>query len=651
LNRLFIKINYRHLLAAGAACVAFQGELMAGKRLLPQFGGAASVWCCTLLFFQLTLLVAYFGTRWLSRCPTATRHLLLAALGLSGLLTLLPPLPTANWLPPELQPLIALLPFAGLALGLFSATPLLHQQQTDRHDFTIYAWSNAGALAGLLTYPLLIEPFTRLTTQNRVWAVSGALICILGLRDWTKSSDAKAPFASNESDSHLGKTKWQWWILPGISGATLLATTTQLSYEASAGPLTWALPLALFLATYVWAFSGNRRASCGLIATAGLLALIITHIAFPPSSPSLPGVMMIPPRSASMLGLLLLAGGATMLLCHVWLAAARNENTHGFYTATAAGGAIGSALMVLVIPHVTNGPVEFPFLTLLTLCVAGFIWSGRIVRPILATVGFVAIGATLIAEAAGRAHEVARARTLYSCWRVTKKPDQEYYRLISNTTIHAEEERGNTNAAATYYGPETGLGKLLAEKKAAQPELSIGVVGLGAGTINRWLRPQDSIIYYEIDAEAETLARAWFSYLHRERCQIIIGDGRKTLQNQPGPQFDILVLDAFTGDAVPTHLLTKEAGEIYRRHLKPGGALAIHITNSHVQLLPVAEGLAQNMGLGCDYTKSSHIEWATLSPNAAPPSGRILAWTDEQNSIIPVLRHNPQENAAFPMTW
>jgi hypothetical protein len=647
-----LKLNYRNIIAACAACLAFQGELMAGKRLLPQFGGAASVWCCTLLFFQLAVLAAYFGSRWLGRMGAGSRRLTLAALGLSGLGTLLPPPPTAEWLPPELQPLAALLPFAGLALGLFCATPLLHQQQSDLHDFRIYAWSNAGALAGLVAYPLVVEPFTRLTTQNWVWAAGGAVICVFGLRDGA-GGGAVAGKRGDELGKTglglglrsrlglglgLGKTRWEWWVLPCVSTATLLATTNQLSYEASAGPLTWALPLALFLATYVWAFSGNRRASCAPIATLGLLALVDSHI-------------MIPPRSASLLGLLLIVGGATMLACHVWLAATRDENTHGFYTATAAGGALGGALMVLVVPHVTSGPVEFPILTLGTLCAAGFKWGGRFTRPVLITAAVMAVGAAVITEAAGRATEVARARTIYGCWRVTKKPGQEFYRLINNTTIHAEEERSNPNAGTTYYGPETGLGKLLAAKQAAGGALNIAVVGLGAGTINRWLRPPDSITYYELDPEAETLARAWFTYLRRDRCRVVIGDGRKSLEKETGPPFDIIVLDAFAGDAIPAHLLTREAGAIYRRHLKEGGALAVHITNGHVGLLPVAEGLARGLGLGCDYYKTGRVEWAVLAADAAPPAGRIIEWTDEQNSIVSVLRRDWREEGGFPMGW
>jgi len=436
----------------------------------------------------------------------------------------------------------------------------------------------------------------------------------------------------------LGKTRWQWWVLPAVSSATLLATTNLLSFEASAGPLTWALPLALFLATYVWAFSGNRRASCGVLATLGLLALIVSHF-------------VVEARSAGLLVLVLIAGGATMLACHVWLAEARNQNTHGFYTAAAAGGAIGSALMVLVIPRITNGPVEFPILTLGTLSIAGFRWSGRVLRPILSTVAVVAIGATVAAESAGRATEVARARTLYGCWRVTKQPDRERYRLINNSTIHAEEDRANPRAGTTYYGPETGFGKWMEEMKQARPALDIGVVGLGAGTINRWLRPQDSITYYELDAKAEELARAWFTYLRRDRCRVLIGDGRKTLQNQAGGRFDIIVLDAFTGDAIPAHLLTREAGAIYGRRLKKGGVLAVHITNGHVALWPVAEGLARGMGLGCEYDKSGIVEWAILRAGLAPPSGRVIEWTDERNSIVPVLRHQAREPGIVPEIW
>jgi protein-L-isoaspartate O-methyltransferase len=435
----------------------------------------------------------------------------------------------------------------------------------------------------------------------------------------------------------LGKTRWQWWVLPAVSSATLLATTNYLSFEASAGPLTWALPLALFLATYVWAFSGDRRASCGLIATLGLLAVIISHF-------------VIEARSAGLLVTILLAGGATMLACHVWLAGARDENTHGFYAATAAGGAVGSALMVLVIPHVTNGPVEFPILTLGTLSIAGYRWSGRVLRPVLCTVAFVAIGATVAAGSAGGGQVVARARTLYGCWRVTRELGTERYKLFSNTTLHGEEDRADPNAGSTYYGPETGFGKWMEAMKQAHAALEIGVVGLGAGTINRWLRPQDSITYFEIDAKAEELARAWFTYLRRDRCRIVIGDGRKSLQKEAGAKFDMIVLDAFSGDAIPAHLLTREAGAIYRGRLKEGGVLAVHITNGHVELLPVTEGLARGMGLGCEYDRTGNIEWVILRAGLAPPSGRVLEWTDERNSIGSVLRREPRGQSRPPGT-
>jgi predicted O-methyltransferase YrrM len=625
-------VKYHKLIAAAAAALAFQGELMAGKRLLPQFGGAASVWCCTVLFFQLTLLAAYFGCRWLGRMDAKIRNLILAALGLSGFLTVTFPLPILKFLPPELQPLAALLPFGGLATGLFCATPLLHQQQADLRDFSIYAWSNAGALAGLLAYPLLVEPFTDLTAQNWVWAAGGSLVCLLALR-----GPPDAPVAPS-ARAGLGRTRWQWWVLPSVSSATLLATTNILSFEASAGPLTWALPLALFLASYVWAFSADRRASCGPIAMLGLLALIVSHF-------------VVEQRSASLLALSLIAGGATMLACHVWLAAARDENTHGFYAAIAAGGAIGSALMVLVVPHITKGPVEFPILTLTALSIAGFRWSGRLIRPILSTVAVVAIGSTIVAESSGRANELARARTLYGCWRVLKDPRTQRYQLINNATLHAEEDRANPKAGLTYYGPETGFGKSLRELQQARPALDVAVVGLGAGTINRFLRPQDSITYYEIDAEAEVLARAWFTYLPRERCAIVIGDGRKSLQNQAGKKFDIIVLDAFTGDAIPAHLLTREAGAIYLGHLKEGGVLAVHITNGHVELWPVAEGLARSLGLGCEDDKTGIVEWAILRAGLPPPSGRVLQWTDERNSIIPVLKLQPRETISLPADW
>ncbi|MGA2175482.1 MAG: fused MFS/spermidine synthase [Verrucomicrobiota bacterium] len=593
---------------------------MAGKRLLPDFGGAAYVWCGVVLFFQLLVVAAYYGSRRLGQAPRQREILL--GLGLSGLLTLLPQPIRASWLPLELQPLAALLPFAGLATALFCATPLLHQTQADRGDFSIYAWSNAGALAGLICYPLLVEPFTDLSTQNWVWVAGGLFVCVFGLRE------ARLGPVSPAASAGIGKTRWQWWVLPAVSSATMLATTNQISYEAAAGPLAWAMPLALFLATYVWAFSGNRQDSLGLLAAAGLAALTASH-------------MVTEARSPLLLGFALLAGGTSMLACHVWLAASRNVNTHGFYSASAIGGALGSALMVLVIPRVTNGPVEFPILTLSVLTIAGFLWSGRVVRPILTTCAVVAIGGTLAAESSGRANEVARARTLYGCWRVTRKPDTQFYSLINNTTTHSEEDRRNPSAGMSYYGKETGLGRLILQRQQSTNALKSGVVGLGAGTLNRYLRPQDSIIYYELDPKVEQLARAWFTYLDNPRSRVVLGDGRKSLE-QESQKFDLIILDAFNGDAIPMHLLTREAGEIYRRRLNAGGALAIHITNAHVDLRPVATGLARSMSTGCEFSIAGRVRWAILRPGGPAPSGAARLWTDQRSSLLGLFKQREQ---------
>jgi hypothetical protein len=611
------------LMAAAAAFLMFEGELMAGKRLLPEFGGAAYVWYSVVLFFQLLVIVGYYGSRRLGQVSGRARNWLLAGLGASGLLTLFHTLPHAGWLPAELQPIAALLPFAGAGAALFCVTPLLQQNQADGADYGIYAWSNAGALAGLILYPLAVEPLAGLILQNWVWALGVLLICTAGL-------GSVGTINAGPLETGMGKTRWQWWVLPGISSATLLATTNQLSYEASPGPLAWALTLAVFLASYVWAFSKNRQGSVGLIATAGLFALVVTH-------------MMFEPRSLLLAGLLLLAGGAGMVACHVWLAATKDANSHGFYSAMAIGSAIGSALMVMVVPRITDGPIEFPILVLATLSIAGFRWSGRVIRPILATVAVVAIGSTIAAETSGRAQEIARARTLYGCLRVTKSPDGEFYKLINNTTVHGEEDRRHPERGLSYYAPDSGIGQLIREKEAAENRLKVGVVGLGTGTINGLLRAQDAIAYYEINPKVEELARKYFSYLKQPATRVVIGDGRQSLQQEADQNLDILAVDAFSGDAIPTHLLTREAGMIYRRHLKPDGALVIHISNAHVDLLPVVKGLGRSMGMTVEFHQSGEVVWVILKPGATKVDGRIIEWTDDRSSILAVLKARHKE--------
>jgi hypothetical protein len=615
------------LVAAAAAFLMFEGELMAGKRLLPDFGGSAYVWYSVVLFFQLLVVAGYYGSRRLEQLPGRRRNWILAGLGFSGLLTLFRSLPHAGWLPAELQPMLALMPFAGAGIALFCVTPLLHQDQGYGADYGIFAWSNAGALVGLILYPLLVEPFSGLFLQNWIWATGVVLVSTVGLRS---ASASKAVLIETLNaypplEAGMGKTRWEWWVLPAVSSATLLATTNQLSYEASPGPLAWALVLALFLGSYVWAFSKNRQGTLGLIATAGLVALTATHL-------------MISPRSLALVGLLLVGGGASMTCCHVWLAETKNENSHGFYSATAIGGAIGSAVMVLVVPHVTDGPVEFPVLVLGTLTIAGFRWSGRIVRPLLTTAAVIAIGGTIASELSGREEEIVRIRTLYGCLRVTKSRDGELFRLINNMTFHGEEDRLHPERGWTYYGRDSAIGQLILGKEASLASIKVGVIGLGAGTINRLMRPQDSITYYEINQTDEDLARKYFSYLKQPPTRVVIGDGRKALEREADPGLDVLVVDAFNGDAIPTHLLTQEAGMMYRRQLKKDGALAIHITNAHVDLLPVVRGLGRSMGMTTEYFETEQSSWAVLKPGRASVDGRIIEWTDDRSSILAVLK-------------
>lgn len=601
---------------------------MAGKRLLPAFGGSAFVWYSVVLFFQILVIAGYYGSRHLLELSSGARRGLLSILGLTSLLTLVRWQPHVSWLPEEVEPMIALLPFASAGAALFCVTPLLHCQNDFGTDYSIYAWSNAGALLGLLVYPFLIEPNAGLILQNWVWAAGVILVSTAGLRQGSAVAVEKpAPL-----DRGLGKTRWQWWALPAISSAALLATTNQLSYEASPGPLAWAIVLALFLTTYVWAFSGDRRKWIGSIATLGLMAMTGAHL-------------MITPRSKMLLMLLLTSGGSCMAVCHAWLASSKNSNSHGFYSATAIGGAIGSALMVLVVPRVTDGPVEFPILVLATLSIAGFILSGRIVRPILATVAVVAIGGTIIAEGSGREEELVRVRTLYGCLRVTRSADGQIYKLINNMTYHGEEDLRHPDQGWTYYGKDSAIGRLILGKETNAAPIKVGVIGLGAGTINRLLRAQDSITYYEINATDEVLARKYFTYLRQPATRVLIGDGRKLLEQDADEKFDVLVIDAFNGDAIPMHLLTREAGEVYQSRLKRGGGLAVHITNAHVDLRPVVRGLARDMGMAAEFYETPVSAWAIVKPGGAASPGKEIEWTDDKSSILAVLK-NPKTRAA-----
>jgi hypothetical protein len=609
------------LIAAVAGFLMFQGELFAGKRLLPEFGGAAYVWCTVILFFQLVLIIGYYSSRALAATDSKTRTWILALLGLSGLVSLTPHLPQAAWLPAELQPFAALQPFAGLSVALFTTTPLLHRRQVDRTDYRIYAWSNAGAFLGLLTYPFVVEPLTPLWVQNVVWAVGGLFIVTVGL-----AGPSVAPDPTTDAPTR-GATRWQWWVLPAVSSALLLATTNRLSYEASAGPLTWALPLAVFLFTYVLAFGVRRGVPIGVTAVIGLAVLAVSFVELK--------------YSVYMLLMILTAGGAGMLACNAWLAATRNENSHGFYRATAIGGAVGSAIVVLVVPRVTQWPIEFPILAIGALAVAG-LWRARnLMKPVVAIAALAAIGCAVYdtMDLDSDQHVLIRARTLYGCLSITASPDGRWRELYNNYTLHGGEDREVDGGYLTYYSTTSGVAKLIAARQRESPSIKVGAVGLGTGTLNWHMRPDDSMTFYEIDPKVEELSTKYFTYLERDNTWVVLGDARRSLERQESQQFDVLVLDAFSGDAIPTHLLTKEAGAIYRRHLKPDGAIAINITNRYADLEPVAKGLACDLGMSVTLTSEGWATWATLTPGGPAPDGKIIEWTDQRNSILSVLTY------------
>ena len=260
-------------------------------------------------------------------------------------------------------------------------------------------------------------------------------------------------------------------------------------------------------------------------------------------------------------------------------------------------------------------------------------------KPLIAVAGLVAaclaVYDALDLNAGGNV--LARERTLYGCLRVVSSPDGRWRELYNNTTLHGGEDRQASGGLLTYYSTTSGVGKLIGSKQAKSPSIKVGAIGLGTGSLNWHMRPQDSITFYEIDPEVKALAMKYFTYLDRGNFSVVLGDGRKSLEGEASQQFDVLVLDAFSGDAIPTHLLTREAAAVYKRHLKPDGGIAIHITNPYADLTPVVRALARDLGMSVTVTTLEWGTWATLSPGGGAPEGKIIEWTDQRSSVLSVL--------------
>jgi hypothetical protein len=635
------------------------------KLILPWFGGSAAVWTTCLVFYQVALLggyaYAYVVVRRLSPGWQAGVHVAL----LVAALATLPVIPGAGWKPagsndPTWRILALLAVVLGLPYFLLSTTGPLLQAWAARnwkgaHPYRLFALSNAGALLALAAYPALIEPRIATHAQDIEWSFGFAGFAVLcAVAAWFSRSGANE--AGRITTTAPARSQRLMWIALSAAGSMLLlATTNQLTQNVAAVPFLWIVPLAIYLITFILCFESSRWYKRPLFLR--LLAVALGGLGYAIYDIQFSDTILV---AIPIFALGLFVG---CMFCHGELSylAPPAEYLTSFYLMIALGGATGAVLIGLVAPLVFSGIYELPIALLAVAALALRLnweggWSQRLLWGVATVAMAVVVGAQVRAY---HFNTVVVTRNFYGALRVIESGNARA--LYHGTIKHGSQFlTGPLHAApTTYYGPASGIG--LALLYCCDRPKRVGVVGLGAGTVSAYGMPSDEFVFYEINPNVAWIANTQFSFLRDStaKTQIKLGDARLTLEGEPPQGFDVLAIDAFSGDAIPVHLLTKEVFALYLRHLKPTGILAVHVSNQFLDLAPVVEQLAEFYGYPAIRIQSpkdeerglSSATWVLMTRNREflarreianvaqqiPPRGLRL-WTDDYNNLLQVIR-------------
>jgi SAM-dependent methyltransferase len=673
-----------------SAFLLFQVQPVIAKIILPWFGGSAAVWTVCMLFFQMALLLGYLYAHALVRYLKPRTQMLVHAAVLLVSALALPIYPNASWKPmggeePTLRILGLLAVTVGLPYFLLSTTgPLLQAWYARRFQgampYRLYALSNAGSMFALLSYPVLFEPV--FTTHQQAWMWSAAyvvfvVLCVVTAVFWGPGARGQGPgeeAAAADADivAPSAKTYLMWLLLPAVASLLLLAITNHLSQNVAAIPFLWVLPLSIYLLTFILCFEGSgwyrRNPYLQLLAVAlGSMAYALSM----DSTGSVPIRVMVPLFAMGLF--------TCCMVCHGELARLKPDPrylTH-FYVMIAAGGALGGLLVGLVAPHLFNALYEMPLG--LVACAVLVVWVLRqdaeiewfqrwrqpvpIVAAVLTVALAVFVGLQIRNSVRGTRELV---RNFYGALRVRDNgpaTQLDATRTLTHGTINHGEQFLNParrDLPTTYYGPDTGVGLAIRERGKTRA-IRVGVIGLGTGTLAAYGRLGDYYRFYEINPLVLRLAHTEFSFLgdSKAKVEVAMGDARLSLERESPENFDVLAVDAFSSDSIPVHLLTLEAMELYFRHLRPDGVLAVHISNRYLDLAPVLAGETRATGkvarlVDTDDDDTQDVFGATWVLMTSPASGfhgeelknsteigshrTVRLWTDDYSNLFRILK-------------
>ncbi len=661
-----------------SAFLLFLVQPIIAKQILPWFGGSAAVWTTCLVFFQFLLLAGYAYSDWTTRNLAARKQVVLHIILLAASLASLPIVADTGWKPagdedPAWRILGLLAATIGLPYFLLSTTGPLVQAWFARTFpagtvYRLFALSNFGSLLALVSYPFAFEPWITTAVQSWGWSaayVAFAALCAAsawyslrggtaagGLRDETAPDTGPAPAPGDYA---------AWLLLSAMGAIMLLAVTNHITHDIASVPFLWILPLTLYLVTFILCFEGRGWYQRRIFIAP--LAAVVCAMAWALHEER--GIMEI--KEAVLLSLV-----GLFVMCmffHGELAARKPAPRYltRFFLMVALGGALGGIAVGLAAVKLFDTYYEFGVGLVVTLAIAAYLtrlMHSAVPMLVLAAVGFT--GYHVYAYIGYLAKDTrVMARNFYGTLRVKDVgavgEQDAVRRLMHGVIMHGEQYRAPARRGepTTYYGATSGVARAL--KALEGSTLRVGVVGLGTGTLALFGRPGDVYRFYEINPQVVAVAENEFTFLADSAAKIehVLGDARLAMEREPPQNYDMLVIDAFSSDSIPVHLITREALAVYLRHTMPGGVIAFHVTNRFLDLAPVVRSIADEHGLhvalisdDAEDSDLARTDWVLVTrdrallerPEIAEFTSEIESihglrvWTDDFNNLFRILK-------------
>jgi len=662
-----------------SAFLLFLVQPIIAKQILPWFGGSAAVWTTCLVFFQSALLAGYAYADVVVRRLAAQRQAMLHIGLLAASVAVLPIVPGGFWKPSGTEnPAALILGLMAVTIGLpyfllSTTSPLLQawfaRTHPGRNPYRLFALSNLASMLALVGYPLAIEPWIATRTQAYVWSASYAGFALLCAATAWKSRrgaaavDATQTRADDASAIRPPRTRsLLWGSLAAAGSVLLLSVTNHITQNIAAVPLLWIVPLTLYLLTFILCFDSTRWYPRDALLPVAAAALGV--MAWCAADPRLTHELEL------QVGVFCLGLFVACMFCHGELARLKPAPRYltRFYLMVSVGGATGAVLVGIVAPLVLRAHFELELGLIATACL--LVWQTRRDARVFAALGVgaaaTAIGCAVWAVTTFYDATIFAARNFYGVLRVQETGVNDVNRhrtLMHGTIMHGLQYLAPqfNRQATSYYTATSGIGRLLDTLHPRKDPLRVGVIGLGTGSLAVYGTPGDLYRFYDINPAVVRIAREQFTYLAQSdaRIETPLGDARLTLEREPLADLDLLVIDAFSSDAIPVHLITSEALALYANHVKPDGVVAFHVTNRFLDLVPVVRALADAQQMQAVWIHddgndvlASRSDWVLVSnnrtllakPRIAEAASEITPrpdwrlWTDDFNNLFQVFR-------------